>query len=73
MNSLTVQNKSKYYELYMKYKAEYLNLKKQMDVNSKVHYGGQVIYNLSGNNYLVENAMEKIVIQVINTLGDNIQ
>lgn len=66
MNSLSIQNnKTKYYKLYMKYKEEYLSLKKQI--------GGQVIIDLMGDDYLGDNALEEIVIKVINVSGDDIK
>jgi len=68
MNSRPVQNsknnKNKYYKLYMKYKAEYLSLRKQ--------FGGQVILDLMGDEYTGDNALEEIVVKLINTTGDDL-
>lgn len=65
MNLQSTQKKGNYYRLYMKYKAKYLLFKKQ--------YGGQVIIDLTGDEYSGDNALEEIVIKVINVVGDKIK
>ena len=54
-----------YYEYYRKYKNKYINLKNKI--------GGQVIIDPEQDDVLRDNALEEIVIKVINTFGDELK
>lgn len=56
---------SKYYPLYMKYKAKYLSFKNKL-------YGGQVIFDLEADDFLNDNSLEDIYIKAIDKSNNQV-